>query len=387
MILFASPLWASFIPPRASSLVVAILLLTMAGSVAGAEKNAEKKPATPANASADEAKRLAREELAKHTVMVPSSKDGTPQKVVFYVPEGAAADQAGTPAPLLVALHTWSGGYEQGLGYLPYARERKWVMVAPDFRGPNKRPEACASELAVQDVLDAVRYAQQHARVDATRIYVIGSSGGGHMSLVMAARAPQLWAGVSAWVPISDLAAWHAECTAAKRPYVQMIELVCGGPPGTVETDAQYRNRSSLFFLAAAKGLPLDINAGIHDGHTGSVPIRHSLRAFNVLAEANGYKDRQFADADIALMTQEQRVPVTLSAGPEKDPERKMDVLLRREAGPVRVTIFEGGHDSEVSAALDWLARQRKGSAAVHQASTGAAASSGSPNGSEAVLP
>lgn len=364
-----------------------ILVLATAGSVVATENAAEQKPSASAKSDKEEAKRLARQELAKYTVLVTSSKDNTPQKAVFYVPEGASADQPGEPVPLLVALHTWSGGYEQGPGYLPYAQKRKWVMVAPDFRGPNKRPEACASELAVQDVLDAVQYAQQHARVDATRIYLTGNSGGGHMSLVMAARAPQLWAAVSAWVPITDLAAWHAECSRSKLYYAPWLEQICGGPPGTPETDAQYRARSSLFILAAAKGLPVDINAGIHDGHTGSVPISHSLRAFNVLAKANGYSDRQIAEADIARMTREQQVPATLAAGAAKDPERKMAVLLRREAGPARITIFEGGHDAEISAAVDWLARQRKGSPAIHQAPAGPARPGSSPDNVQSVAP
>ena len=36
--------------------------------------------------------------------------------------------------------------------------------------------------------------------------------------------------------------------------------------------------------MARARGVNLDINAGITDGHNGSVPISHSLEAFNVLA-------------------------------------------------------------------------------------------------------
>ena len=149
-------------------------------------------------------------DLTQQTVTIPSSKDGTPQKALWFVPPGAGPDQSGEPVPLLVTLHTWSNGYDQCKGYLAHARERQWVMVAPDFRGPNSRPEACASELAVQDVLDAVAYAQQHSRVDRARIYVVGGSGGGHMALMMAARAPRVWAAVSAWVPISDLGAWNA---------------------------------------------------------------------------------------------------------------------------------------------------------------------------------
>ena len=65
-------------------------------------------------------------ELRQLTKLVFSSRDGTMQKVLFYVPPQAATEGKSDPLPLLVALHTWSGGYEQGPGYLPYAKQRRW---------------------------------------------------------------------------------------------------------------------------------------------------------------------------------------------------------------------------------------------------------------------
>ena len=142
-------------------------------------------------------------------VQIPSTLDGALQGAFFYVPP--EAEPGGAPAPLMVALHTWSADYRQAASaaYLAACKRRGWVLIHPNFRGPNHRPEACASDLAVQDVLDAVAYARAHASVDPGRIYLCGASGGGFMSLTMAHRAPDVWAGVSAWVPISDLAAWH----------------------------------------------------------------------------------------------------------------------------------------------------------------------------------
>ncbi|NBS05205.1 MAG: hypothetical protein EBS64_08445 [Verrucomicrobia bacterium] len=205
-------------------------------------------------------------------------------------------------------------------------------------------------------MLDAVAYARRDARIDDSRIYLVGGSGGGHMALVMAERAPDLWAGVSAWVPITDLAAWHAESKTRKNNYAKMLEQSCGGPPSPA-TEAEYRRRSSLFHLAAAKGVPLDINTGIHDGHTGSVPVSHSLRAFNVLASS----DKQISTEDIDFMVREQKIPGALAAETQVDPEREKATLFRRSSGNARVTVFEGGHESESSSAVLWLARQRKG--------------------------
>ena len=310
--------------------------------------------------AAEPAKRPSAEEMKaialKMAVDVTSTKDGTPQKVVYYQPETAAKNLAGPPVPLLVFLHTWSGSIEQGPMLVGLAKQRGWVMIAPAFRGINNHPEACASDLASQDIVDAVEYAKSHARIDTDRIYLVGGSGGGHMSLVMAARAPGLWAGVSAWVPISDLTAWHAESTARKNNYAKMIEQCCGGKPGPA-TEAEYRHRSPLFHLAAAKGVPLDINTGIHDGHTGSVPVSQSLHAFNVLAAP----DKQVSPADIDFMVREQKIPTALAAETQNDPERQKATLFRRSSGNARVTVFEGGHESESSSAVLWLARQRKG--------------------------
>ena len=295
-------------------------------------------------------------------VKVRSSMDGTEQKVRVYAPASASRSGSGKPAPLLVYLHSWSASCERSEGMdgtLAWCQKHGWVFVAPDFRGPNRRPQACASDLAVQDVLDAVAYARDHARVDDRRIYVIGGSGGGHMALVMAHRAPTLWAAVSSWVPITDLAAWHRFCKAKDYRYYKMIEACCGGPPGEPKTEGEYRHRSPVFWLSRAKSLPIDINAGIHDGHGGaSVPIDHTLNAFNVLARANGHADKVLADGDIRDMTANARVPEHLAQERQDEPGRKYKTLFHRVAGPVRVTIFDGGHRMDEQAGLRWLASQ-----------------------------
>jgi len=113
--------------------------------------------------------------------------------------------------------------------------------------------------------------------------------------------------------------------------------------------------------LAEAKDVPLDINTGIHDGHTGSVPVSHSLHAFNALAAASGNSSLKVADADIAFMVDEQKIPAALASQTQSDPERKNPVLFRRTASQARISVFEGGHDSEAAAAVEWLSRQRSG--------------------------
>ncbi|MCP4848261.1 MAG: prolyl oligopeptidase family serine peptidase [Verrucomicrobiaceae bacterium] len=288
-------------------------------------------------------------------ITIESSKDGSLQPALFFAPE------TGNPVPLLVALHTWSSGWQSNYN-APLAKgciERNWAFIHPDFRGANKNPAACGSDLAVTDIIDAVAWAGKKARIDPRRIYLAGASGGGHMALLMAGRAPGIWAGVSAWVPITDCAAWHRQCLKSGRRYHADLEKSCGGKPGeSPEIDAQYRKRSPLTWIQEARNIPLDINAGIHDGHQGSVPISHSLNAYNALAD----KKDQISDSHIAHFTSHAKVPEALiqPAGNDLPYGEKRQPLWRAQSNKTRVTIFNGGHEMIPEAIFGWLSRQVK---------------------------
>ena len=209
-------------------------------------------------------------------------------------------------------------------------------------------------------MLDAVAHARRATPVDPRRIYLVGGSGGGHMALMMAQAAPELWAGVSSWVPITDLAAWHAFSKQKGSRYHQMMEQACGGPPGQPATDTEYRARSPLFHLERARGVRIDIQVGIRDGHEGSVPVSNALHAFNALAAANGHSARALAAADVDFITAQARLPDSLAAEKVDEPNRRRPVLFRRAAGPVRLTIFDGAHESDFAPGVRWLAEQEK---------------------------
>ncbi|MCC6590245.1 MAG: alpha/beta fold hydrolase [Bryobacterales bacterium] len=280
-------------------------------------------------------------------VEIPSSVDGKPQGAWIYVPPAAK------PVPLLVLLHSWSQRHldspknDVALGE---AEKRGWAVIAPDFRGANDHPEACASDLAVQDVLDAVDYMKKRTNVDPRRIYVMGGSGGGFMTLVMAGRAPQLWAAASAWVPITDLAAWHAFSKKQNSRYWKMMEACFNGTPADGLAQQEYRRRSPLYFLSLARELPVDIQTGIQDGHTGSVPVSHSLWAFNELAPPA----RRLSDADIKAIADSATIPAHLARETETEARAKK-VLFRRSGGRARVTIFDGGHETDFATGIRWL--------------------------------
>ena len=297
--------------------------------------------------------------VTENVVELNASFDGARQMVRYLRVQGKSR-------PLLVALHTWSYDYTQDVceEYFTRCRERGWHCIFPDFRGANDKPEACGSEAALSDILDAVKWAVDEFDVDPRRIFLAGASGGGHMSLLAAGHAPSTWTAVSAWVPISDLARWYDETKERGLGYTEHLEKSCGGPPGTSpRIDGEYRMRSPLTALWRAHIIPMDINAGIHDGHggtfggSGSVPVGQSIRAFNELVRAAGKSQDSLHDDIISFIEREERTPDGVPSESSFDSVYGREIPLRRTSGLTRLTVFEGGHEIIYDAAFEWFER------------------------------
>jgi len=283
-----------------------------------------------------------------------SSADNTLQPALFYKPDIQHS------SPLLVALHTWSGDYLQNSS-IPYAEwciENNWIFIHPNFRGPNNNPTATGSKLVIQDIVSAVEYAKNNSNVDPKRIYLVGASGGGYTALLVSALHPDIWTAVSVWVPITDLTAWYYESEQLKTKYADDIMQSLGGTPDDSSKIATaYKSRSPLTYLNNELSLPIDINVGINDGHSdNSVPISHSLLAFNALAEL----DDRLSENEISYLVKQASIPQHLIS-PLSDPTYgQKELLFRRNSRNVRITIFEGGHEIIFNAALNWLAYHEK---------------------------
>lgn len=287
-----------------------------------------------------------------------SELDGEVQQLLYWAPEFAETQ----PAPLFVFLHSWSGDYTQDNSkWLDQAVSRGWIYLHPNFRGINRTPKACGSRYARQDILDAISFISSKYQVDRRRIYLAGVSGGGHMAMLMAGHHPDRFSAVSAWVGVSDLADWHRFHlkNGVPQKYAKMIELSLGGPPGqSVAIDSEYRDRSPLFHMHRAADLPISIYAGVEDGHTGSVPIRHSLLAFNAIATA--ISEPPVNDEQIQQLSVDRRLPDQTDSDPPIDASFGRKLLLNRRAGKAHVIIFDGGHESLPDPACDWLATQQQ---------------------------
>lgn len=287
-------------------------------------------------------------------VSILSSEDSSMQSALFYNPKSPGKK------PLLVALHSWSEDYEQKYS-IPYALwcvSNDWVMIHPDFRGTFTKQTSTGSELTISDIMDAVEYAKVNAQVDTSRIYLIGFSGGGMMTLIMVGRYPDVWAGASAWVPIYDLVEWYGETKNAVHDYSKHIINSCGGAPlpGTTALDeCAKRSVKASLKNARNKNVKVLIATGIQDVF---VAPSHSMLAFNDLAE----QVDMFSPDQIEFVKKNLRLPKSLTTtnSDKLFTNANLPLIYERSSANVTIKIFNGNHDIVYNAGLLWLSDQRK---------------------------
>ncbi|MFK8110657.1 MAG: sulfatase-like hydrolase/transferase [Rubripirellula sp.] len=289
--------------------------------------------------------------LPREKVQFISTADQSLQEAILIQPDSATEQK--TLVPMVVSLHSWSADLNQRNVLEQLVHERGWIYLFPNFRGVNQTPAACGSALAQQDILDAVDWAIEHRGADPDCVFLTGTSGGGHMTMMMSARNPKRWRAASAWVGISDLASWYEKHQGSK--YGNMLESVCGGTPtSSPKSAAEYKLRSPLGYLAAAGNVALDLSAGVHDGHTGSVPVRHSIDAFNEIAKANHTATVSQSEIE-QLMRPNGRLEAPISGDEGFDRSFGRDYYMRRTSDKARLTIFEGGHEGIGTATMRWF--------------------------------
>ncbi|MDO6461289.1 prolyl oligopeptidase family serine peptidase [Granulosicoccaceae sp. 1_MG-2023] len=257
------------------------------------------------------------------------------------------APASNEPQPLLVSLHSWSGDADQHDPLAAAAKQAGWHYIHPDFGGANTHPGACLSRTALAGIDAAIDYALSNGKADPARIFVTGESGGGYAALGTWLQSRYKLAGAMAWVPISDLQAWHEESQHRPPPDPERRQgydadiRACTGSSDTLDTSAA-RERSPLWMTARGinQETPLMLLAGIHDGHDGAaVPVSHSVHFFNRIAAERGDSAAIVSPATLDALLQRQPLTVSGTVGGR-------DIYLQRHTGPHSLVIFEGGHES-----------------------------------------
>lgn len=270
-------------------------------------------------------------------VEIPSPADGKVQKAYFY---RSTSDK---PRPLILSLHTWSGDYTQKDTIAYQAKEQNFNYIHPDFRGSNNTFEACCSPLVISDMDAAIDYAIANANVDTSKIYIIGTSGGGYATLAMFMKSKHTIKKFSAWVPISDILAWYYQSKIRKNKYAGDI-LKCISLTGDSLDMREAIKRSPFYWETPTeirKSSKLEIFSGIYDGIQGSVPITQSINFYNkLLSDMGADREEDYVSDNEKLQLLEYRKPLE-----EFGKIGSREICLTKAYKNIRLTIFEGNHE------------------------------------------
>ena len=209
--------------------------------------------------------------MEKRELLVKSTVDGTMQPSLFYKAKGENR-------PLLVGLHTWSfDRFNQINNMLPYAQKYDFSLLLPEFRGVNLEGRenctyACGSIYAKQDIKDAIDFVIAHEGVDKDNVFLLGSSGGGHMALLMAGFCPEYFKAMTAFVPITDLKKWAEQ----NENYRKHVLACCGGS----EKEMELRSPMSYIDTIARANLKI-----FHGKYDPVVPVTQSMELYQRLYE------------------------------------------------------------------------------------------------------
>lgn len=135
--------------------------------------------------------------------------DGEEVPYALFVP---STYDASTPHPLMVSLHglrrqyDWLMGYE---GFLDYAERDGVILLTPlgyvrdGWYGSREDNEN--AEKSEQDVMNVLKLVRDEFNIDENRIYLWGHSMGGAGTYHLAAKYPDIWAGLGVAAPAPDV--------------------------------------------------------------------------------------------------------------------------------------------------------------------------------------
>lgn len=134
---------------------------------------------------------------------------GTGESIPYalFVPDSY---DAGNPAPLIISLHGLGRSYDWLMGYhglLDEAEEGGFIVVTPlgyirrGWYGSRPTEDPQDAQKSEQDVMEVLSLVRNEFNVDSNRIYLWGHSMGGAGTYHIAAKHPDLFAGLGVAAP------------------------------------------------------------------------------------------------------------------------------------------------------------------------------------------
>jgi len=203
--------------------------------------------------------------------------DGSP--VVGGVQHPIGYDPAAAK-PLLISVPGTGEDKDDALSrYAIQANQRGWLLAAPDLRkgwNYSLAKPARSPSLAVQaDVMALLQHLQDNYNVDTSRVYLAGFSVGGGIATTIAAKYPDVFAGVVEYAGPSDYAAWYVDRGDIR---VELEREFSGGPVNNFA----YPRRSSRSLASNLQYVPVRIVHGTADDR---VPYAHSQTLYEAMAQ------------------------------------------------------------------------------------------------------
>ena len=204
-----------------------------------------------------------------------SSVDGEELGALLYLPDDFDAATDG-PVPLVLFMH---GANASGLipgAMVAELEQRGWIGIGPDGRLWGIGQQDCQWEYSVayvdsddpdvgpgqQDMLDAITWVRENYPIDPRRIYLAGYSMGGRGAYTIGLKNPDMFAGLGAIVPPTDMTEIYERVTNDQT----CLEGMTGGEPlASPAVDTMYKAIGSRFYLENAYTVPVHHSHGLND--------------------------------------------------------------------------------------------------------------------------
>lgn len=148
--------------------------------------------------------------------------------------------------PVLLVMHGYTGTRKHVTADLKQLAPRDLFVIAPDMRGCGDSAGRWDSGgLDVHDIFDAARaaLARWPEETDASRVSVLGYSGGGGNAISCAVRFPDFFSTCVSFFGISDYAEWHR--SRSRADMMRRLEGALGGGPEVVPDQYIARNANA----------------------------------------------------------------------------------------------------------------------------------------------